>query len=92
MKCNVCKSKINVILKIFFNQNIGLECTNCHSILKHKKSNVFLSLLVMVSFLIAFTKAIEFGGLYWLFSIILFVATVLAQYYSPLIIYYTNKA
>ena len=67
-KCLICDKDIPWWQKLGSNNRVGIECRNCHSIMKHSSNIVWLSLgLVLVS-------AICIGHYEFDFSSILFLA------------------
>jgi len=58
-RCPVCHATIPVWMHLSFNNNIGLNCPSCHSVLEHKKNSFLTKGILLFVFAISISRLID---------------------------------
>ena len=88
-KCPVCGFNIPVWIHISFNNNAGLDCPSCHSLLGHSHGSLTPKWILLLTFVVSISRLID--GHINLLWIGLCVVSIVLLFYIQLTIKFVVK-
>ena len=88
-KCPVCKFSVPIWIHLSFNNNVGLDCPNCHSLLGHAYILLIPKWISLFIFALSVSKLIDgYVNLLW---ILLSLGSISLLFYIQLTVKFVIK-